>query len=193
MLKRDANFVRSQGVERFELSPAEIKAKFPLIETTGIVSGFWTPTDGRANPVDATMSLAAGARAQGVRIFEGTPVTDFIMTRHPRHRRCRPRRARIMADQVVLATGMWSRQMGAKIGVSVPLQAAEHYYLLTEPLAGMHPDMPVVEDPTTYTYVREEGGGMLFGLFEPEGATWNLERHPARTRAFPPCRPTGTG
>ena len=67
VLRRDANFVRSQGVERFELSPAEISAKFPLIETAGIVSGFWTPTDGRANPVDVTMALAAGARAKGVR------------------------------------------------------------------------------------------------------------------------------
>jgi glycine cleavage system T protein len=73
---------------------------------------------------------------------------------------------------------MWSRQLGAKIGVSVPLQAAEHYYLLTEAIPGMHPDMPVIEDPTTYTYVREEGGGMLFGLFEPEGATWNLNAIP---------------
>ena len=98
----------------------------------------------------------------------------------------------IMADQVVLAAGMWSRQLGAKIGVSVPLQAAEHYYLLTEPLAGMHPDMPVVEDPTIFTYVREEGGGMLFGLFEPEGATWNLNGIP-KDASFSTRGPTGTG
>ncbi|TAG11712.1 MAG: FAD-dependent oxidoreductase, partial [Rhodobacterales bacterium] len=173
VLKRDANFVRTQGVERFELSPAEIKAKFPLIETDGILSGFWTPSDGRANPVDVTMAYAAGARAGGVRIVEGAPVTDFVMAGSRITGVITPH-GTIKADQVVLAAGMWSRQLGAKIGVPVPLQAAEHYYLLTEPLAGMHPDMPVVEDPTTFTYVREEGGGMLFGLFEPEGATWNL-------------------
>ncbi len=177
VLKRDANFVRSQGVERFELSPAEIKEKFPLIETSGILSGFWTPTDGRANPVDATMSLAAGARARGVRICEGTPVTDLILT-GTRITGVATPQGTIRADRVVLAAGMWSRQLGAKIGVPVPLQAAEHYYLLTEPLAGMHPDMPVVEDPTTFTYVREEGGGLLFGLFEPEGATWKLDGIP---------------
>ncbi|PLL11264.1 oxidoreductase [Tabrizicola sp. TH137] len=177
VLRRDANFVRSQGVERFELSPAEIKAKFPLIETAGIVSGFYTPSDGRANPVDATMSMAAGARARGVRFFEGTPVTDFVMN-GTRVTGVVTLRGTILADQVVLATGMWSRQIAARIGVRVPLQAAEHYYLLTEPIAGMHPDMPVVEDPTTYTYVREEGGGMLFGLFEPEGAAWNLNGIP---------------
>ncbi|NJN35781.1 MAG: FAD-dependent oxidoreductase [Nitrospiraceae bacterium] len=177
VLKRDANFVRSQGVERFELSPAEIKERFPLIETAGILSGFWTPSDGRANPVDATMALAGGARAQGVRIIEGAPVSDLILKGNRITGVVTPQ-GTIMAEQVVLATGMWSRQLGAKVGVPVPLQAAEHYYLLTEPLPGTHPDMPVVEDPTTFTYVREEGGGLLFGLSEPEGATWNLNGIP---------------
>ncbi len=177
VMKRDANFVRSQGLERFELSPAEIKEKFPLIETKGILSGFWTPSDGRANPVDVTMAYAAGARARGVRIFEGTPVSDFVLNGTHVTGVVTPQ-GTITAEKVVLATGMWSRQLGAKIGVRVPLQAAEHYYLLTEPIPGMHPDMPVVEDPDSYTYVREEGGGMLFGLFEPEGATWNLNGIP---------------
>jgi 4-methylaminobutanoate oxidase (formaldehyde-forming) len=177
VLKRDANFVRSQGVDRFELSPSEIKDKFPLIETAGIVSGFWTPTDGRANPVDATMAMAAGARARGLRIIEGAPVTDFLMSGQRVTGVVTPH-GEIRTEQVVLAAGMWSRQLAAKIGVPVPLQAAEHYYLLTEPLEGMHPEMPVVEDPATFTYVREEGGGMLFGLFEPEGAAWNLRGIP---------------
>ncbi|WP_309666039.1 FAD-dependent oxidoreductase, partial [Tabrizicola sp.] len=177
VMKRDANFVRTQGVERFEISPAEIKDLFPLIETKGILSGFYTPTDGRVNPVDVTMALAAGARARGARIHEGTPVTD-VLTEGTRVTGVRTPFGDIRTDKVVLAAGMWSRQLGAKLGVPVPLQAAEHYYLLTEPLAGVTPDMPVVEDPDTYTYVREEGGGLLFGLFEPEGATWNLNRIP---------------
>ncbi|MCX7289420.1 MAG: FAD-dependent oxidoreductase [Rhodobacterales bacterium] len=177
VMKRDANFVRTQGVERFEISPAEIRDLFPLIETKGILSGFYTPTDGRVNPVDATMALAAGARARGARIHEGTPVTD-ILTEGSRVTGVRTAQGCIRTDKVVLATGMWSRQLGAKLGVPVPLQAAEHYYLLTEPLAGVTPEMPVVEDPDTYTYVREEGGGLLFGLFEPDGATWNLKGIP---------------
>lgn len=76
---------------------------------------------------------------------------------------------------VVLAAGMWSRQLGAKIGVSVPLQAAEHYYLLTDAIAGVHSDLPVIEDPDAYAYVREESGGLLFGLFEPQGASWSAQ------------------
>ena len=177
VMKRDANFVRTQGVERFEISPADIRDLFPLIETKGILSGFYTPTDGRVNPVDATMAMAAGARARGARIHEGMPVTD-ILTEGTRITGVRTAHGDIRTDKVVLAAGMWSRQLGAKLGVPVPLQAAEHYYLLTEPLAGVTPDMPVVEDPDTYTYVREEGGGLLFGLFEPEGATWNLNGIP---------------
>jgi 4-methylaminobutanoate oxidase (formaldehyde-forming) len=177
VLRRDANFVRTQGVERLEISPAEIRDLFPLIETKGIISGFYTPTDGRVNPVDATMAMAAGARARGARILEGTPVTD-ILTEGTRVVGVRTALGDIRTDKVVLATGMWSRQLGAKLGVSVPLQAAEHYYLLTEPLAGVTPEMPVVEDPATFTYVREEGGGLLFGLFEPEGAAWNLNGIP---------------
>lgn len=177
VLRRDANFVRTQGLDRFELSPAEIRDKFPLIETAGLVSGFWTPTDGRANPVDVTMALAAGARAAGVTFHEETPVTDFLLSGSRITGVVTPRGA-IRAEQVVLAAGMWSRQLGARIGVSIPLQAAEHCYLLTTPIEGMTPDMPVVEDPATFTYVREEGGGMLFGLFEPEGAAWNLHGIP---------------
>lgn len=69
--KLGANFVRSRGLERFELSPAEIKQKFPLIETTGILSGFWTPTDGCANAVNAMMSMAAGARAITAEFLRG--------------------------------------------------------------------------------------------------------------------------
>jgi 4-methylaminobutanoate oxidase (formaldehyde-forming) len=141
VLKRDSNFVRSQGVQRFELYPAEVKAKFPLIETAGIISGFWTRTDGRANPVDATMATAAGARAKGVRILEGTPVIDFVLNRSRFTGVFTPQDT-IIAEKVVLATGLWSRQLGAKIGVRVPLQAAKHYYLLTEPLGRRHAAPP---------------------------------------------------
>ena len=170
--RREINFARYQGLDKFELSPAEVKNLFPLIDTSGMVSGVYTPSDGRANPVDVTMSLAKGARLQGVRIFEGVQVKDFFMNQQ-RVTGVQTNLGAISAEVVVLAAGMWSRQLGAKIGVSVPLQAAEHYYLLTEPLSGVHGELPVVEDPDAYAYVREESGGLLFGLFEPQGAVWS--------------------
>ena len=85
---------------------------------------------------------------------------------------------RIETEVVVNAAGMWARQFGALAGVSVPLQAAEHYYLLTDTVPGMDPDLPVIEDPDNYGYYRPEGDGMLVGLFEPVGAPWSLDGVP---------------
>ena len=82
---------------------------------------------------------------------------------------------RIETEIVVNAAGMWARQFGALAGVSVPLQSAEHYYLLTDTVPGMDPDLPVIEDPDNYGYYRPEGDGMLVGLFEPVGAPWSLD------------------
>ena len=170
--RREMNFARSQGLEKFEVSPREIREMFPFVETAGLVSGIYTPSDGRANPVDVTMSLARGARMRGVQIFEGVRVTDFLLTNQRITGVCTTQ-GDVQADVVVLAAGMWSRQLAARIRVSVPLQAAEHYYLLTEPIDGVHNRLPVVEDPDSYVYVREENAGLLFGLFEPLGASWS--------------------
>ena len=175
--RREMNFMRIMGHDKYEVSPDEVRAMCPLVETQGLHSAIWTPKDGRANPVDVTMALAAGARKRGVRIIEGCPVTDFTVKNHRITGVVTPRGA-VQSEVVVLATGMWSRQLGAKIGVSVPLQAAEHYNLLTEPMVGAHPGLPVVEDPESFTYVREEGGGLLFGLFEPVAAAWSLNGIP---------------
>ena len=87
-------------------------------------------------------------------------------------------RGTIETETVVIAAGMWGRQLGALAGVSLPLQAAEHYYLLTDDVEWAHPDLPVVEDPDRYGYYREEGGGVLVGLFEPKAAPWSLDRIP---------------
>jgi len=67
---------------------------------------------------------------------------------------------------------MWARQFGALAGVTIANQAAEHYYLITEPIKNLPPNMPVLEDPGAYGYYREEGGGLMVGLFEPVCAPW---------------------
>ena len=175
--RREQNFARLHGVEKHELSPAEVKALFPLVEMEGLVSGMYTPGDGRANPVDVTMSLAKGARLGGAMVLEGVRVTDFLV-KDRRIAGVRTTEGDIAAEAVVLAAGMWSRQLAARIGVSVPLQATEHYYLLTEPMPEVRREWPIVEDPDGYSYVREEGGGLLFGLFEPKGAVWRPEGIP---------------
>ncbi len=85
----------------------------------------------------------------------------------------------IEAEYVVNCAGMWARQLGEQAGVSIPLQAAEHYYLITEPVDGADATLPVLEDPASYGYFREEGGGLMLGLFEAVCAPWHVDAIPA--------------
>ncbi|EEW24961.1 FAD-dependent oxidoreductase [Rhodobacter ferrooxidans] len=175
--RREMNFARLRGCDKHEISPREALELFPLLEPQGLLSALYSPQDGRANPVDVTMSLVAGARQGGARFVEGVSVQDFIL-RNGRVAGVETSAGPVLADRVILAAGMWSRQIAARAGVPLPLQAAEHYYLLTEPIAGVRKTQPIVEDAQVYTYVREEGGGWLFGLFEPQGACWRPDGIP---------------
>ena len=171
--RRVSTFNRHCGVDVHELSPREVADMFPLARTDDLLAGFYVPGDGRVNPVDVTMSMAKGARMQGVTIAQGVTVHDVVVhdgavkavvTDH----------GTIECEYVVNAAGMWARQLGAMSGVSIPLQAAEHYYLITEEMEGLDPSWPVIEDPSNYGYYREEVGGLMVGLFEPVCAPWNI-------------------
>ena len=171
--RRVSAFNRYCGVDVHEISAAEIGDMFPLARTDDILAGFYVAEDGQANPVDVTMSLAKGARMQGVTILEGGPATGVLQ-------RCgavtgvRTAYGDIECEYVVNCAGMWARQLGADAGVSIPLQAAEHYYVVTEQIPGLDGTLPVLEDPASYGYFREEVGGLLLGLFEPVCAPWNI-------------------
>jgi heterotetrameric sarcosine oxidase gamma subunit len=176
--RRVAAFNRLCGVEVHEISAREVAGLWPLARTDDVLAGFYIPADGRVNPVDVTMSLARGARMQGARIIEGVPVTGFIQNGGA-VAGVRTPRGDVEAEYVVNCAGMWARELGALAGVTIPLQAAEHYYLLTEPIGGVDGDWPVLEDPASYGYYREEGGGLMLGLFEPVCAPWRLAGVPA--------------
>jgi glycine cleavage system aminomethyltransferase T/glycine/D-amino acid oxidase-like deaminating enzyme len=171
--RRVAAFNRHCGVDVHEISPGEVKELFPLARVDDILAGFYVPDDGRVNPVDVTMSLAKGARMKGVTIVEGVTVHGFP-TANGAVTGVRTDRGDVEAEYVVNCAGMWARQLGAKAGVSIPLQAAEHYYLITEPIDGVDATLPVLEDPASYGYFREEGGGLMLGLFEAVCAPWKV-------------------
>ena len=175
--RRVSIFNRYCGVDVHEIGPAEVAELFPMARVDDIEAGFYVPTDGRANPADATMSLAKGARLQGVTIVEETPVVD-VLVENGGVVGVRTDRGDIECEYVVNCAGMWARQLGEQAGVIIPLQAAEHYYLITEPIEGVSPDWPVIEDPASYGYYREETGGLMVGLFESEAAAWNVDRIP---------------
>jgi 4-methylaminobutanoate oxidase (formaldehyde-forming) len=177
-MRRLAPFMRRHGINIHEISPEETQELFPIGDLSDVLAGFYIPEDGRANPVDVTMSLAKGARTGGAQIFEGVTVTEIIAKNGTATGVRMATGEVITAENVVICGGMWSRQLGAKAGINLPLQAAEHYYLITENVEGLPRDLPVLEDPSTYTYYREEVGGLMLGLFEPGAAPWKLDGIP---------------
>ena len=177
-LRRERAYARASGEESHEISAAEVHDLWPLADVSDVLCGLYAPADGRANPVDVTMSLARGARDGGVAIAEQVRVTGITVSQG-RATGVRTEEGPVEAEYVVLAAGMWGRQVAASAGVSVPLQAAEHYYLVTEPFDGVTKDLPAMEDPDAYGYYREEVGGLLVGLFEPEGRAWHVDGIPA--------------
>jgi len=175
--RRVAAFNRHCGVDVHEISPAEVARLFPLARTDDLLAGFHVARDGRVNPVDLTMALAKGARLKGARILEEVPVID-VLHKGGRVTGVRTAHGDIEAEYVVNCAGIWARELAAKSGITVPLQAAEHYYLITEEMEGMDADLPIIEDPASYGYYREEGGGLMVGLFEPVCAPWRLDGIP---------------
>jgi glycine cleavage system aminomethyltransferase T/glycine/D-amino acid oxidase-like deaminating enzyme len=175
--RRVAAFNRWCGVGVDEISPSEVKALFPLAHVDDILAGFYVKDDGRANPVDVTMAFAKGARMAGVCIIEGASVAG-ILRRRNQVTGVRTALGDMEAEYVVNCAGMWARQFGETCGVNIPNQAAEHYYLITDAIADLPPSLPVLEDPSSYGYYREEVGGLLIGLFEPMCAPWMVEGIP---------------
>jgi 4-methylaminobutanoate oxidase (formaldehyde-forming) len=175
--RRVSAFNRMLGNNVEEIGPDEIKKLFPLARVDDIKAGFYLPQDGRVNPVDATMSLAKGARLLGVKIVEGVSVTG-ITTKNGRATGVATTQGEIEAEFVVNCAGMWARQLGALNGVTIPNQSTEHYYLITEPFEGMTRDLPIIEDPSSHGYYREETGGLMIGLFEPVCAPWMVDGVP---------------
>ena len=177
--RRVAAFNRTCGVDVQEISPTEVSRLFPLCRTDDVLAGFYVEDDGRVNPVDATAALARGARNRGVTIAEGVGVTG-VSQEGGRVRSVQTTLGvDVECEYFVNAAGMWARQLGELSGVTIPNQAAEHYYLLTEPMQNVDPSWPVVEDPSSCTYIRPEGGGLMVGLFETDAAAWCVPSVPS--------------
>lgn len=175
--RRVSAFNRLCGIDVHEISPSEVKDLFPLARVDDILAGFYVKEDGRVNPVDFTMAMAKGTRKQGVKIIEGVTVTG-VTQKNGRVTGVQTTSGDIEAEYVVNCAGMWAREFGNLAGVNIPNQAAEHYYFITEDLKDMPENMPVLEDPSSYGYFRDEVGGLMIGIFEPICAPWNVNSIP---------------
>lgn len=184
-IRRTAAMARYLGVEANEISSGEIAERWPMAEVSDLLGGIWLPQDGVVGPTDCTMALARGARMQGARFLENTGVAELLME----GTRCVGVRTddghEITAGHVVLACGLWTRHLAATAGVEVPLMAAEHHYVVTEPIAGIGADWPILRDPDRWAYLKPEAGGsLLVGLFEPNGRPWPAEGPPPTDKPF---------
>jgi 4-methylaminobutanoate oxidase (formaldehyde-forming) len=191
VLKRQAALARSFGVEVELVDPAEAGRLYPLLRTDDLHGALWIPGDGKANPADLTMSLARGARARGVRFAEGVEVVEVLTRPAAGGRRVAGVRVRptgspegvaavtLECDTLLCCAGQWSRQFGRLAGVNVPLYPAEHFYIVTDRIEGVHPMLPVMRDPDGYVYYKEEVGGLLMGGFEPKAKPWTVDPIPA--------------
>lgn len=173
-LKRGASMARVFGVEIEEISVAECKERYPLLNTDGVVGGVYLPKDGQADPGNVALSLIKGAQQNGAQVFEHTKVTD-ISTDKGRVTGVSTDKGDIEADYVVNCGGMWGREVGQMAGVNVPLHACEHFYIVTDSMPELFPDMPVLRVPDECAYYKEDAGKLLLGAFEPVSKPWGHE------------------
>lgn len=181
-LKRGASMARTFGLEVEVIGNDTVKSMWPLIEVSDVVGAVFLPRDGQTNPVDTTMALARGAKTGGARIFEDTRVTA-IHTGHAGHQTrvtgVATDHGDIQADFVVNCAGMWAREVGRMCRVNVPVQACEHYYVVTEVMEGLTPQLPVLRDPDGCAYYKEDAGKLLLGAFERNAKPWGMKGIPS--------------
>ncbi|MDQ2837201.1 MAG: FAD-dependent oxidoreductase [Actinomycetota bacterium] len=170
-LQRTAATAEAYDLDCELISPARAKELYPILETQDLLGAIWLPGDGTANPTDVTASLARGARDRGVRIVEKTRVLG-IGQRAGAVTGVLTDRGSIEAEVVVNCAGQWAKAVGALAGVNVPLHSAEHFYVVTEQIAGVERNLPILRDPDGYTYFKEEVGGLVVGGFEPQAKPW---------------------
>ncbi len=171
---RQASLARAFNVDVREISPAEVKQLYPHLNVDDVVAGVHLPLDGQCDPANIALALAKGARQRGARIVEGAKVTQ-VLSRDGRVRgvsyEMNGAPGEIEADLVVNCAGMWARDLAASSGVTLPLHACEHFYIVTEPVEGLQ-RLPVLRVPDECAYYKEDAGKILLGAFEPKSKPW---------------------
>ena len=184
-LFRQAGMARAFGVEIHEITPDEIKQKYPHLNVSDVLAGVYLPLDGQGDPSNIALALAKGARQKDALILENIAVTDIVKTNgkvsavkwqagEDNNDSC----GEIQTDHVVNCAGMWGHEVGRMAGVNIPLQACEHFYIVTEPIDGLT-QMPVLRVPDECAYYKEDAGKYLLGAFELNAKPWGMDGIPA--------------
>ena len=178
---RQAAMARAFGVEVEEISNERVQEMYPHLNLEGVVGAVYLPLDGQGDPANIALALAKGARQRGGLIKErvkvtgmvkiGSRVTGVDWTDEDGNS------GHIEADMVVNCGGMWGHEVGRMAGVNVPLQACEHFYIVTEAIEGLT-QLPVLRVPDEHAYYKEDAGKFLLGAFEPESKPWAVDGIP---------------
>ena len=164
-LQRQATTAQLYDVDVRILDKDQIKKEYPIVNTDDVIGGILMPGDGAADTSGVTYMLAKAAKMEGAQIFEKSPV-EKILTKNGKIAGVRVNGQEIECEYIVLASGMWSRQIGEKAGVSIPLYPAEHFYIITEPIEKLPKTLPIIRDFDNHTYIKEDAGKILVGIFE---------------------------
>lgn len=175
--RRVASIAKSFDIEAHMISPAEAKALYPALNERIIEGAIYIPKDGQTNPVDSTMSLIAGARQRGVKVIENCPVATLARLASGEYQVV-TNQGTIQCETLILACGLWTRDLAAQLGVRVPLYGCEHFYVVTEPLDAVTPNLPVLRDTDGHVYIKEDAGKWLVGAFEPTGKPIAMDQLP---------------
>jgi len=172
-LQRQATTAQLYDVDVKILDKVQIKKDYPIVNTDDVIGGILMPGDGAADPSGVTHMLAKAARQEGAKIFEKSAVEEII-TKKGKIAGVKVNGHKIDCEYIVLASGMWSRQIGEKAGVSIPLYPAEHFYIITEPINNLSNTLPTIRDFDNRTYIKEDAGKILVGIFEGNSIpAWN--------------------
>jgi len=176
-LRRTAAMSELFGVEVQIVGPEVVAEKWPLLRTDDILGGAWLPHDGKVLPKEVALALAKGAQNGGAKIVEQCRTLE-IEHSNGRVTGVQTNQGHIKAEFVVLTGGMWTRELGLRCGVTIPLYPVEHHYVVTEPLPGAFDELPVGRDPDLCLYFRGEGNAVMLGAFQNFSKPWMVEKVP---------------
>jgi 4-methylaminobutanoate oxidase (formaldehyde-forming) len=180
-LRRQAGWAKTFGLPMELVGPSEALDLFPLMSPDGVLGAAWLPTDGYLDPSGLTYALLGAARDLGVQQATATRVTGFGLAEQRRGRRVatvHTDQGDVEAEAVVLACGMYTPQVAALAGVTVPIVPMAHQYVITKAIDGVTADLPQLRDPDNLVYFRREADGLVLGGYERDPAPWALDGVP---------------
>lgn len=172
---------QTMGIEDVRLASAEeVREACPLFDTGDVLGALYAEREGYIDPSGVVHAYAKAARMRGATVVEHNRVLEL----HPRSDgswTIVTEKGTITAEHVVNAGGLWAKQVGRMAGIELPLTPMEHHYFITESIPeiqAMDREIPMMIDLEGFTYVRQEGKGLLVGIYEQDYKHWNMDGAP---------------